>query len=262
MAIIVADDFESYSIGQTPASMAGSPWEVAGSTGTVVAGSPDGIGANSFQLGQLQFTGALKASVSHKFNVYLPLGGNINTAGLLQCQLGTGGYSVFRVGMNGDNTLFADVLASPFAHTTTYAGSTQTPIQFNTWYSIIANCIFSAYAIGPDAYVRVEVNVAIDGLEEIAVTVDTLAKVSDISPSPGITRWIFAPGTISGSVIDNIEISDTGGAIPPPLAVAPAKIHQAVIEVVKTTEPKARIYQAVIELVLRRRAGRSKVSEA
>lgn len=250
MSVIVQDDFESYPLGSHPATWSPTPWDVPPSDGTVIAASPDGIGTQAFSLGELQFTGTAQSSVSHKWIMNLGPGSNLVATGILQCQIGTGGYSSFAVGMNGDHTLWVTMLGVPASHESQYVGSSVTPINYSTWYWVEANVIFGTYIIGPDAFVSVEINLAINGIEEIA-TGTLLSGVTEASiGGPGrIDRWIFAPGTINGSGIDNILVETGGGAIPPPPATEPATLFQAVVETLETDDPDAVIYQAVVEIL-------------
>lgn len=251
MAIFLQDDFESYPLGSHPSSWVSPPWDVPPSTGTVVAGSPDGVGTQAFLLGLLQHTELTAIDAfSCRFSFNLGNHGS-NLAfgiGILQCQLGTGGYQVFSIGMNADSTIFCQVLADPFTHTSTYAGSTMTALHFETWYDIIANAVFSTYVSGGVTFIQVQVNIAIDGIQEIDVLVKTNAKLSDVG-TLGATRWIFAAGAINGSVIDEIVCQTGGGAISPPVATLPANVYQEVAELLQIGNPNANVYQLVVEIL-------------
>ncbi len=252
---IFQDDFSGYPLGSHPNTWPGiPPWDIPPTTGTVVSADINYGSQQAFQEGFLQHTQAVLVgapSVSHTFDILLGLGPNINSGiPLVAGQQGTGGYEVFGVGMNGDGTLFCRVCADPARHTTTYAGRTITGLQRNVYYNIIANCEFSVYLdISMNLLVAVQVNVAINGVQEIDKLVLTDAPSSAFTNGLGINRWVYSPGTVGGSTITNIVTNVGGGGIGPPPGSSEVRNYQGAIEVVYPTDNQANIYQGVIELV-------------
>jgi len=181
------------------------------------------------------------------------LGGGLNSGGLiLSAQQGTGGFNVFGIGMNGDGTIYANVIGDPFSHQSIYAGSSVTALQRNTWYSIRADAGFVPYIVGVNTYIHVDVFVAINGIQEIEAHIDTGVLASVLPLGLGANRWVFQPGTVNGSTIDNIVVEGGGsGPIPPPPATEPAKIFQGALEVIYDPQSisAATIYQGAIEIL-------------
>lgn len=248
---IFSEDFSSYALGSNPSTWGPTIWDVPPSSGVVEAVTLDGVPQQGFQLGTLQTTtlGAFD-SVSNQFVLNMGLGPNLNDGiPVVACQFGTGGYEIFGVGLNGDSTLFARVLADPSQHTTTPAGFTSIPLFRNTSYNIIANVFFGTYVdIDSITKIYANVNVAVNGIQEINQQVLTGVPVTTL-PGLGVNRWVFQPGTIGGSMITNIVVDNSSGSISPPSSSQPVDIYQGVIEVVYAPVPNAVIYQGVIELV-------------
>ena len=246
-----SDDFESYPLGSHPSSWgAGSPWDTPPSTATVVADGPNPASTQAATIGQLVAISNLGSfgSVSHKWSMKYGLGDLSVGIGVLECSLGVGGYSIFRVGMQGDSRIFVSVLGPPAGHQNVYVASSETFLHNSVWYDIEANIILGDSILG----ITAQVNLAINGHEEINELVFTGVFSGDIPGGiVGIDKWVFSPANIQGMVIDNISVSSPGGAISPPAPTEPADVLQGVIEVVQTNpDVEAVIEQGVIELVL------------
>lgn len=255
---VFSEDFSAYTLGTQPNTWGSTIWDIGPfeSFGTVVSADIDNVTQHAFQLGRLQTTTvsgfSASNSLSHKFRFKMGQGPGLNVGiPIMAGQIGTGGYEVFGIGLNGDSTLFVRTCAPPSAHTTTPVGKTPYGLHREVWYDIIANVEFLPYLdLDMIFKVAVQVNVAIDGIELIDEFVNTQTLVSTFGGvGLGISRWVFQPGTTGGSTIADIEVNVGSGSISPPVAVEPATIFQGIMEVVYTADPDAVIYQAVIELV-------------
>lgn len=255
-----SDDFESYPLGSSPAGWVGSPWDNAASSATVLAGGATPASTQCALIGKLQtdMLATGQASVSHRLSIFLPVGSSLTTgAGIIDGQLGGGGYVAFRLGLNGDARLYVEVGDTIASHQRIYIASSLTSLNRDTWYDIVANVIFDADT--DPTGILVQVNLSIDGVEEINVSKSTQVLPTSLG---AIDQWIFNPGTVSGMVIDNIEVTGPGGSITPPVATEPANVHQHVMEAVHHGDPKGIVYQHVLEVLLGPPTSKGRVYEA
>ena len=251
MSILFQDNFESYTPLGYQIGLGGGPWDAFPATNAiVVAGSPDGVGSQSAQLGQLQFTlpfNTNSAQMSCTMNIFMPSSGN-NVPGLsmLECGgrdgSGLNPVNIATFGLNPDNTIFCTAVSNQ------YAGSTTTPIRFNTWYTVTLNLIVSFYTISFINYVSVQVNIAIDGIEEVNQLL--LTSVVQTPSYTGVSEWIFTGPTNHGGIMDNIVVTNIGGSISPPVATQPAKLFQALVETEIGGSAQAQIYQGAVEILI------------
>lgn len=242
-----ADDFESYPLGSHPDTWTafGSPWDFPGSDGTAQAGGPL-TSTQCASIGKLQATSILGgfASVSHKWDMLFGEGDLTVGAGILNCTLGSGGYVVFQVGMQGDSRLQASVLGPIASHVTTYAGSSLTALHPDVWYTITANVILAFNIFG----ITAQVNLAINGVQELDVFVQTSELNSALA---AMDAWTFNPANIQGMLIDNILVTGPGGTITPVESTEPAKTFQGVMEILQNNpDTEAVVEQGVIELIM------------